>query len=91
LWQVTATKDGKKISAPVTPAPQAKFKILDDVHNEELLSAKRALANYHLGLGVLYARVGLLDEAEREFQAQLRATPRSEITQNFLERVRSSR
>jgi hypothetical protein len=90
-WQVTATKDGKKISAPVSPAPQAKFKILDASHNKELERAKEALANYHLGLGVLYVRVGLLDEAEREFLTQLKLTPGSDITQKFLESVRSAK
>ncbi len=88
-WQVTAIKDGAQITSPAMPAPQAKFKILDQTANEELKSLKRAFPNYHLGLGVLYARAGLLDEAEREFQAELKNNPRSTVARRLLSGVRS--
>lgn len=88
-WQVTAYKDGKEIISPVMPAPQVKFKILSQQQNKELEHARRVLPNYHLGLGVLYAQAGLLDEAEREFQAQLKATPRSAVARKLLLSVRS--
>jgi hypothetical protein len=88
-WQVTAIKDGTQITSPAMPAPQAKFRILDQSVNEELKSVKRAFPNYHLGLGVLYTRAGLLDEAEREFQAELKANPRSASARNLLRSLRA--
>jgi hypothetical protein len=88
-WQVTALKDGTQIASPVMPAPQAKFKILDQTSDEELKRVKRAVPNYHLGLGVLYARAGLLDEAEREFQAELKANPRSASARKLLRSLQS--
>jgi hypothetical protein len=88
-WQVTALKDGEQIASPVMPAPQAKFKILDQTSDEELKRVKRAFPNYHLGLGVLYARAGLLDEAEREFQAELKTNPRSASARKLLASLRS--
>jgi hypothetical protein len=90
-WQVTAFKDGQEVVSPVMPAPQAKFMIVDQTRAEELRQVEHAFPNYHLGLGVLYARAGLLDEAEREFQAELKASPNSTIARKLLESVRSMR
>ena len=87
-WQVTAYKDGKAITSPVMPAPPAKFVVLDRAGNDELNSVRRSLPNYHLGLGVLYTRAGLLDEAEREFQAELKTNPRSTVARKLLQSLR---
>ena len=90
-WQVTAFKDGQEIVSPRTPAPQARFMILDQARAEELRQVERAFPNYHLGLGILYARAGLLDEAEREFQAELKASSNTTVARKLLESVRSMR
>jgi hypothetical protein len=88
-WQVTALKDGQVITSPVMPAPQAKFMILDRARSEELRRVRGAAPHYHLGLGVLYARAGLLDEAEREFLALIKSNPRSDVARKLLQSVRS--
>jgi hypothetical protein len=38
---------------------------------------------------VLYTRAGLLDEAEREFQTELKSNPRSAVARKLLHSVRS--
>lgn len=88
-WQVAALKDGQAIISPVMPAPQAKFLILDRARSEELRRVRSAAPRYHLGLGVLYARAGLLDEAEREFLALMKSNPRSDVARKLLQSVRS--
>ena len=88
-WQVTALKDGQVITSPVMPATQAKFMILDRARSEELRRVRGAAPHYHLGLGVLYARAGLLDEAEREFLALMKSNPRSDVARKLLQSVRS--
>ncbi len=90
-WQVTAVKDGQNITSPVMPAPQAKFMILDRARSEEIKRVRRAAPRYHLGLGVLYARAGLLDEAEREFRALVKANPGSATARKLLQSARSMR
>lgn len=90
-WQVTALKDGQTITSPVLPAPQAKFMILDRSRSDELKRIRATAPRYHLGLGVLYARAGLLDEAEREFRALVKANPRSDTARKLLQSVRSMR
>jgi hypothetical protein len=91
LWQVTALREGKEIVAPVLPAPQAKFKVLGRAEDEELGRLERSHPKSHLTLGVLYARAGLLSEAQREFQSLLKANPKSPAPRRLLESVAAPR
>jgi hypothetical protein len=86
-WSVTAIKNGEEIISPVTPAPEAKFIILDETKAAELDRAKQSDAGSHLTLGTLYARAGLLDEAEREFKALLNDNPKSAVARRLLRSV----
>jgi hypothetical protein len=88
-WQVKATKDGQEIASPRPPAPQAKFRVLDQARANEIAKAKRAYASSHLTLGLLYAEAGLLREAEQEFRLLRRANPDSDIARNLLRQIQS--
>jgi hypothetical protein len=77
-WQVKAVKGGQEFIAPSPPAPDAKFRILDRVAAAKIARARRDYASSHLLLGLLYARAGLLDEAEREFRSLQNANPDSD-------------
>jgi len=90
-WQVKAIKDGQEITSPRPPAPQAKFRVLDQARANEIAKAKRDFASSHLTLGLLYADAGLLREAEQEFRLLRRANPNSEIARNLLRQVQDLR
>lgn len=90
-WQVKAIKDGQEVTSPHPPAPQAKFRIVDQSKANELARAKRAYSSSHLTLGLLYAEAGLLKEAEQEFRLLLRANPDSDLARNLLRQVQSLR
>jgi lipopolysaccharide biosynthesis regulator YciM len=77
------------LKAPRPPAPQAKFHVLDAAMANELAQARRVYARWRLVLGLLYARAGLLDEAEREFRALREANPNSELAHRLLKQVRT--
>jgi hypothetical protein len=87
-WQVKAIKGGQELVSPRPPAPQAKFRILDEAKANELERARRDHASSHLLLGLLYAQAGLLDEAEEEFRALQKANPNSTIADRLLQQVR---
>jgi hypothetical protein len=90
-WQVKAIKDGQEFIAPRPPAPQAKFRILDQATADEIAHARRDYASSHLLLGLLYARTGLLAEAEQEFRALQKANPDSEIARKLLASMSGAR
>lgn len=89
-WQVTAMdKDGREVKSPVPPASEAKFKVLEGARAVELSRARQSFSGSHLTMGVLYARAGLLDEAEREFLMLLKQNPQSGAAQKLLQSVRA--
>ncbi|HTC92505.1 MAG TPA: hypothetical protein VK699_03510 [Terriglobales bacterium] len=90
-WQVTARRDHQQITVPSAPAPRAQFKLLNVEEIKQLNSAKEQAANSHLALGVLYARAGLLDEAEKQFQALVEQNPQSSVAGKLFQTVQSWR
>ena len=90
-WQVKAMKDGQEITSPRPPAPQAKFRVLDQAKANELAKARRDHRSSHFTLGLLYADAGLLREAEQEFRLLQNANPNSELARMLLRQVQSLR
>src|SRR5215213_444997 len=88
-WQVKAVKDGQEFTSPRPPAPQAKFRILDQAIANELTRARRAYPSSHLALGLLYAKAGLLKEAERELRLLEKANPGSEIARTLISQIQA--
>jgi anti-sigma factor RsiW len=90
-WQVIARKDDQESRSPRPPAPQAKFRVLAHEGANELLKARQAFATSHLALALLYAKHGLLTEAEQELRILVKANPDSEIARSLLANVSSMR
>lgn len=90
-WQVKAIKDGQEITSPRPPAPQAKFRVIDQAKANELARAKRAYGSSHLTLALLYADAGLLKEAEQELRLLRRTNPNSDLTNKLLRQIQSLR
>ena len=88
-WQVTAVAEGKTFKAPTRPAPDARFRVLDEKSSAEIASLKRT--GSHLLLGTMYAKAGLIDDAVREFELLAKANPGSELAKKLLRQVRASR
>jgi hypothetical protein len=88
-WVVSALVHGKKIVSPSASAPEMKFAVLSTADFKELTRLKKS--NSHLALGVFYARAGLLDEAEREFQSLVELNPQAELPRKLLQSVRAMR
>lgn len=91
LWQVTAMKDGAEVISPTAPAPEAKFRVLDAARDDELKRAEQKHSGSHLTMGILYARAGLLEDAEREFQALVKANPDSPVARKLLRDAQAQR
>jgi hypothetical protein len=90
-WEVTATRDGREIKAPVAPAPRAQFRVLEGDKLNALTRLKRQRPASHLALGLAYARFGLVPEAEGEFRQLLKQNPESALAKKLLRTVQSWR
>jgi hypothetical protein len=88
-WVVIAVVDGKEIVSPGAAAPAMKFQVLSANDLQKLDQLKRTRS--HLVLGVFCARVGLLAEAEREFQELVRLNPDDKVAKKLLRSVRLMR
>lgn len=76
-WQVDAfTRDGI-VTVPLAPAPEAKFKVLEQHKAQELEEIRSRNPGAHLLLAALYAENGLLEEAGRELEGLKKANPDS--------------
>lgn len=91
LWQVTAEVDGKRVTSASAHTPEAHFKILSAEKAHELQALTQPYRDSHLLLGTMYAKAGLLDEAEREYRALLKVNPHSAIARKLLQQLRAVR
>ncbi|MCI0337940.1 MAG: tetratricopeptide repeat protein, partial [Acidobacteria bacterium] len=89
-WVVEATINGERIITPVPPDREMKFKVLDEKSARRLEALKKNTSS-HLALGMFYAREGMIEEAEREFQQLLNDNPNSPIAAALLRSVHSWR
>jgi hypothetical protein len=91
-WYVLASrKEGETVQSPGKSAPEARFRVLSAEQAAALERIQAAAGGSHLGLGVLYAQAGLLDEAEREFRALQMANPTSSVARSLLQSVQRLR
>jgi hypothetical protein len=88
-WQVTATlADGAEVTAPIAPAPQARFRVLNASASDSLAQLENMNPDSRLARGVAYARAGLIEEAEAELEALLKQNPRSLVARDLLRSLR---
>lgn len=88
-WQVTATKaDGTEIVSPSSPAPQARFRIIEQNLLDDINRLEKSGDPSHLALGVLYAKAGLKREARAEFEKLLKENPDSPLAQKLLQSIK---
>jgi predicted anti-sigma-YlaC factor YlaD len=83
-WQVRTVRDGKEIVAPPVTSPPARFLVLGARDLDQLKRARQEHSDSHLLLGVIYARLGLIDNSIEEFQALHQQNPGSAVIQQIL-------
>jgi len=88
-WQVTAMKDGaRQALAPLPQEPQALFRVLSPEQVEELQRAERIAGDSHLLRAIVYAKFGLMEEAEGELRELQQANTRSAVARRLAESLR---
>lgn len=88
-WTVVALVDGKEIVSPGPSSPEVKFQVLSLSNLQQLNQLKKTRS--HLALGIFYTKVGMVLEAEHEFQELSRLNPNGKVSDKLLRRVRALR
>lgn len=83
-WQVRAVKDRNEIKIPSLDEGEARFAVLDRKKAAEIEDVRRDYKGFHLLLGTLYARAGLVEKAEQEFEALRKTNPQSGFVRELL-------
>lgn len=86
-WTVMAVVNGREILAPGPSAPEMKFQVLSAANLGQLSQLKRVRS--HVALGLFYAKVGLIAEAERELRIVHQHNPSSPIVKKLLGEIES--
>ena len=75
-WQVTVLRAGRTTNVlPAPPDPPARFRILSESERREIEEARHLHPEDHLLLGLLGARLGLLESAETELTRHAASHP----------------
>jgi len=88
VWQVTARRAGKTITAPAPPAPLARFGVLEAGAAARLEEVARDHPESHLLLGILHAQAGARAEAENHLRNVGPADPNAAVAQRTLDRLK---
>lgn len=83
MWKVTAVVNGKELIAPLPPAPEARFKVLEQEKAAELADLRKS--GSHLLLGLAYADSGLVSEARSEFEILVRQNADSQLSKDLFQ------
>jgi anti-sigma factor RsiW len=86
-WQISVRQNGAEFTVPVPPAPEARFRVLDAVGEAEIAQLKTSGTDSHLLLGIRYAQLGALDDAERELREAREQSPDSSTVAALLSSV----
>jgi hypothetical protein len=88
VWQVTARRAGRSITAPAPPAPLARFGVLEESAARRLEEIARDHPGSHLLLGILYAQAGARAEAEEHLGRVGATDPNAAVAQRTLDRLK---
>ena len=90
-WQVNVRRNGKEFTVPTPPAPEARFRILGAAEEAEITQLKAGRDDAHLVVGIGYAQMGALDDAERELRKASEQNPGSVTVSALLASVERMR
>lgn len=82
-WKVDAITTTETITAPLMPAPEAKFKILEETKLKELEQIRAQAPDSHLLKAIAYTEAGLIQEAAKELEELRKANPDSVFVQKL--------
>ena len=88
-WIVSASVEGNRVRIP--SSGMGMFKILDESGDNKLQKVEAQAPRSRLVRGITLYRLGLIDEAQREFEQLKVANPDSQLVRALIQRVKQTR
>ncbi|HET9317810.1 MAG TPA: hypothetical protein VFQ51_19605 [Vicinamibacteria bacterium] len=86
-WQVVARRGEDSLVAPRSPAPAARFRVLDAETASVIERVRAGRPQAHLLLGILYLQAGVVPEARRELRSVPASDPLALVARRSLDRL----
>ena len=83
IWQVATKVKGANVTAPMPPAPEARFQIIAEGDSDAIIAARVQQPPSHLLLAALYAKSGMKADALRELSILEALNPDSEVVKKL--------
>lgn len=88
-WIVSASVEGNRMRIP--SSGMGMFKILDESGDNKLQKVEAQAPRSRLVRGITLYRLGLVDEAQREFEQLKDANPDSQLVRALIQRVKQTK
>jgi hypothetical protein len=83
-WQILAQRGSERVTFPQLPRAPPRFRVIDQATAARLRQLAESRGGVHLLLAIEYGKAGLIEDARRELQAELRGSRHAEAVERLI-------
>jgi hypothetical protein len=83
-WQILAQRGNERLSFPEPPRNPPRFRVVDSAAAARLRELAEKRGGVHLLLAIEYGKAGLIEDARRELEAELKTTRHAEAVERLI-------
>jgi hypothetical protein len=83
-WQILAQRAPERVTFPQPPQTSPRFRVIDQATAARLRQLAESRGGVHLLLAIEYGKAGLIEDAKRELQAELKGSRHSEAVERLI-------
>jgi hypothetical protein len=83
-WQILAQRGSERVTFPQPPQAPPRFRVIDEATAARLGQLAENRGGVHLLLAIEYGKAGLIEDARRELQAELKGSRHAEAVERLI-------
>ncbi len=83
-WQILAQHGSDRVTFPQPPQAPPRFRIIDQATAERLRELAKKRGGVHMLLAIEYGKAGLIEDARRELEAELKGSRHAEAVERLI-------
>ena len=84
-WQILAQRGRERITSPQPPENAPRFRVVDSPTSARLHELAEKRGGVHLLLAIEYGKAGLIEDARRELEAELKGSRHAEAVERLIQ------